>query len=138
MNRTILIYPSARPAHVQGAIDRACQTASYKVQTIVGLNGDRGRVPKTQDTILLDFGSGFEVPGSFVAATNLSYKVAVEAFKVEPHELVGFWSDDFYPRAGWDKVMIDALLNTPSKPFLYPNDMFYFPKLDLGDCAFCY
>jgi len=129
--RIFLAYPSGRPSLVKDAVKRAQDTASHPVFTAVGLNGDRACIPALSNTVLLDFGPDLAVPGSFVKATNLAYRVGVAAFPISPSDLVGFWSDDFYPEKGWDDIMFKALEDTPAKPFLYPNDKMFFPNTEV-------
>jgi len=119
--RLVLVYPSGRPTQVCDAIRRARMSATYQVQVAVGLNGDRAGVPPIPDSVLIDFGRNMSLPG-FISATNQTYRLAIDYFNVGPDELVGFWSDDFYPKEGWDAALHEALRKNPKQTFLCPDD----------------
>jgi len=129
----ILIYPSGRPAYIQPAIRRALQTApDVKVLVAVGYNSDTEYEDFNDSETLLFryYGPDMCVPG-FIKLTNQLYRLAVGHFDVQAEELVGFWSDDFYPSVGWARPLIQAARSFGKPCLIQPNDGIQ----KNGDCA---
>lgn len=113
-SRIILIYPSGRPNDIADAVARARGTAVHEIAFAIGYNGSM-TIPLHSDgfTLVECYGPNLRNPG-FIAATNRLYRLALAAFAVQQDDVIGFWSDDFYPERGWDSAIIECAGRHPS------------------------
>ena len=123
--QTVLIYPSCRPGQIISSSYRAKSTTNLRIKVAVGYNGPPPPLPESGHLDVLDHliwlgEDKFNPP--FVEAVNRIMTEAVDKFQLSDADLVGYWSDDFYPHKGWAEALWRSRRDKPSHRFLCPYE----------------
>lgn len=133
MAAVILIYPSARPMLIAEAIARAKSATKVSIKVAVGYNHDHALNELDAECPVYFGPNRFDPP--YTAAVNLTMKAAAICFRPKPDDLIGYWSDDFYPETGWAEALLASRDARPDKRFLCPWEPLMYPKISTAPFA---
>lgn len=123
-----MVYPSGRPSDIAAAIQRARSTTTVPLPFAVAYNGSEP-VKLEMSDVLVDYLGPLPARSNLVDATNIAMRRIVETYRPTPDDIVGYWSDDFWPRQSWAEQLLLAARRRPEIQYFCASD-----QMNDADC----